>query len=140
MAPQITVLEHAFHFSLPSIPNKTTNLFSELTFDGEGNTSAVDHISKFLYKCLRHKIIDPNVTCRLFSLTFRGRVRCWFESFQANSIYSFSEFLIEFLSYFNNYDYDELSEELSRLRKENGESLNDFSIRFIHVCTRFLWK
>jgi hypothetical protein len=140
MAPQITVLEHAFHFSLPVIPNKTTNLFSELTFDGEGNTSAVDHISKFFYKCLRHKIIDPNVTCRLFSLTFRGRVKCWFESFRANSIHSLSEFVIEFLSDFNNYDYDELSEELSYLRKENGESFNDFAIRFIHVCTRFPLK
>ena len=117
MAPQITVLEHAFHFSLPDISNKTTDLFSELTFDGEGNTSAVDHISNFFYKCLRHKIIDPNVTCRLFALTFWGRVRCWFESFQANYIYSFSEFVIEFLSDFNNCDYDELSEELSRLRK-----------------------
>jgi hypothetical protein len=48
MAPgQITVLEHAFHFSLAVIPNKTVDLFSELTFDGEGNTSAVDHISNF---------------------------------------------------------------------------------------------
>jgi hypothetical protein len=83
MSPKITVLEHAFHFSLPVIPNKTTNLFSELTFDGEGNTSVVDHISKFLYKCLRHKNIDPNVTCKLFSLTFRDWVKCWFESFQS---------------------------------------------------------
>jgi hypothetical protein len=48
MAPaEITVLEHAINVSLPVIPNKATDLFSELTFDGEGNTSAVDHISKF---------------------------------------------------------------------------------------------
>ena len=140
MAPQITVLEHAFHFSLPVIPNKTTNLFSELTFDGEGNTSTVKHISKFLYKCLIHNIIDPNDTCRLFSLTFRGRVKIWFESFQANSIHSLFEFVIEFLPDFNNYDYDELSEELSCLKKENGESFNDFGIRLIHVCTRFPLK
>jgi hypothetical protein len=48
MAPaQITMLEHDFNVSLPVIPNKTTDLFSELTFDDEGNTSAVDHISNF---------------------------------------------------------------------------------------------
>jgi hypothetical protein len=48
MAPaQITVLEHDFNVSLPFISNKTVDLFSELTFDDEGNTSAVDHISKF---------------------------------------------------------------------------------------------
>jgi hypothetical protein len=51
-----------------------------------------------------------------------------------------SEFVIDFLSYFNNYDYDELSEELSCLRKENGESFNDFAIRFIRVRTRFPLK
>ena len=90
MDPQITMLEHAFHFSLPVIPFKTANLFSELTFDGEWNTSVLDHVSKFLYKCLRHKIIDPDVTCRLFSLTFQDRVKCWFESFPANSIHSLS--------------------------------------------------
>jgi hypothetical protein len=47
MAPsQIIVLEHVFNVSLPVIPNKTTDLFLEFTFDGEGNTSALDHISK----------------------------------------------------------------------------------------------
>jgi hypothetical protein len=67
---QITVSEHAFNVSLPIISKKTTDLFSELTFDGEGNTSAVDHISNFFYMCLRHKITDSNVTCKLFALTF----------------------------------------------------------------------
>jgi hypothetical protein len=76
----------------------------------------------------------------LFALTFRGRVKVWIESFRANSIHSLSEFVFEFLSNFRNYDYDELSEELSCLRKENGESFNDFAIRFIHVGIRFPLK
>jgi hypothetical protein len=141
MAPaQITVLEHAFNVSLPVILNKTTDLFSELTFEGEWNTSAVDHISKFCYKCLKNNIIDLNLICRLFSLTFLGRVKYWFDSFRANSIHYWSEFVIEFLSDFRNYDYDELGEELNFLRKENDESFKDFAIRFIHVCTRFPLK
>jgi hypothetical protein len=141
MAPtQISLSKHAFNVSLPVISNKSIDLFLELTFDGEGNTSRVDHISNFFYKCLRHKITDSNVTCRLFSLTFRGGVKIWFESFQANSIHSLTEFVFEFLSDFNNYDYDELSEELSFLRKENGESFNDFGIKLIHVCIRFPLK
>jgi hypothetical protein len=37
MAPQITVLEHAFNFSLPDVPNETVSRLSKLTFDGEGN-------------------------------------------------------------------------------------------------------
>jgi hypothetical protein len=129
-----------FHVSLPVIPKKTTDLFSKLTFDGEGNTYAVDHISKFCFKCLKNKITNLNLICRLFSLTFQGWVKYWFESFRANFIHSWSEFVIKFLSYFNNYDYDELGEELSFLRKENDESFKDFSIRFIHFCTRFPLK
>jgi hypothetical protein len=105
MAPtQIIVLEHAFNVSLPVISNKTMDRFSEITFDGEGNTYTVDHISKCFYKCLRHNIIDPNVTCRLFALTFRGQFKYWFEYFPSNSMHSLSEFVIEFLSYFNNYE------------------------------------
>ena len=77
---QITLLEHAFNVSLPVNPKKTTDLFSELTFDGEGNTSAVDHIYNFFYKCLRHNIIDPNVTCRLFLQTLCGNVIEWYSS------------------------------------------------------------
>ena len=38
MAPQITVLEHAFNFSLPDVPNDTVSRLSKLTFDGEVNT------------------------------------------------------------------------------------------------------
>jgi hypothetical protein len=134
------VLEHAFHFSLPVIPNKTTALLSKLTFDGEGNTTSQDHLYKFCSKCLKYNIIDLNVVCRLFALTFRGQVRCWFESFQASSIHSWFGFVIEFLSDFNNFDYDELGGELNCLRKENDESLEDFAIRLVHVCTRFPLK
>ena len=141
MAPaKITVLENDFNVSLLVIPNKIVDLFLELTFDGEGNTSTVDHISNFFYMCLRHKITDSNVTCRLFALTFQGQVKVWFEYFRDNSIHSLSEFVFEFLLDFSSYDYDELCEELSCLRKENGESFNDFATRFIHVGIRFPLK
>jgi hypothetical protein len=36
MAPQNTMLEHDFHFSLPDIPNDTVSRLSKLTFDGGG--------------------------------------------------------------------------------------------------------
>jgi hypothetical protein len=61
MAPQITVLEHTFHFSLPDIPNKTVSLLSKLTFDGVGNVSAKDHINKFWRKCIKHDISNLKV-------------------------------------------------------------------------------
>jgi hypothetical protein len=111
MAPQITVLEHAFGFSLPDIPNKTISLLSKLTFDGGGNVSAKYHINKFLCKCIEHDIFDLKVLCRLFDFTFRGQIKHWFESFPAYHIFYWFQFVDEFLDSFEIYDYNQLCEE-----------------------------
>jgi hypothetical protein len=137
---QIPVWERVFNLPYVNIPSKTLYLLSELTFEGEGSTSAEDYLCNFFYKCLKHNIIDLNIVCKLFALNFRGRVKCWFESFPTNSIHSLFEFGTQFLSDFNNSDYDKLGEELNCLRKENDESLEDFEIRLIHLCTRFPLK
>jgi len=47
MDPQITMLEHSFHFSLPDVPNKTVSRLSKLTFDGGGDVFAKDQLNKF---------------------------------------------------------------------------------------------
>jgi len=73
-------------------------------------------------------------------MTFRDQVKCWFEYFPANSIHSWFEFGTEFLSDFNDFDYDELGEKLNCLRKENDESLEYFAIRLIYLCTKFPLK
>jgi hypothetical protein len=69
MAPQIIVLEHAFHFSLPDIPNETVSRLSKLTFDGGGNVSAKYHLNKFWCKYIKHDISNLKVLSRLFSFT-----------------------------------------------------------------------
>jgi hypothetical protein len=118
MAPsQILVWELFFNIPSIKIPSETLYLLSELTFNGEGSTSAEDHLSNFFYKCLKHNMVDTKVVCRLLTLTFGGRVKCWFESFPTNSIHSWFEFGTDFLSNFNNFDYDKLGEELDCLRK-----------------------
>jgi hypothetical protein len=74
MAPQISVLEHSFHFSLPNIPNETVSLLSKLTFDGGQNVFAKDHHNKFWYKCFKNDISNLMVLCRLFAFTFMAWV------------------------------------------------------------------
>jgi hypothetical protein len=101
MAPQITVLEHDFHFSLLDIPNKTFSLLSKLTFDSGGNVSAKDPFNKFW--------------CRLFAFTFRGHIKHWFESFPAYHIFYLFQLVDEFLDAFEIYDYSQLCEEFQTL-------------------------
>ena len=122
MAPQIIVLEHAFHFSLPDVPKETVSHLSKLTFDGGGNTSAKDHLNKFWCKCIKHDISDLKVLCRLFSFTFRGRIKHWFESFPTYHVFYWFQFVDEFLDAFEIYDYNQLCEEFQTLLI-NGDSL-----------------
>jgi hypothetical protein len=137
MAPQITVLEHAFNFSLPDVPNETVSRLSKLTFDGEGNTSAKDHLNKFWCKCIKHDISDLGVLCRLFAFTFRGRIKQWFESFPACHIFDWFQFVDEFLDAFEIYDFDQLCEEFHTSLINDDSSSEDFLTRVYHILCKF---
>ena len=137
MAPQITVLEHAFHFSLPDIPNETISRFSKLTFDGGRDVSAKDHINKFWCKCIKHDISDLKVLYRLFVFTFRDRIKHWFESFPGNHIFDWFQFVDEFLDDFEIYDYNQLCEEFQTLLINGDSSSKGFSTIIHHVLCKF---
>jgi hypothetical protein len=137
MAPQITVLEHAFKFSLPDVPNETVSCLSKLTFDGEGNLSAKDHLNKFWCKCIKHDISDLGVLCRLFAFTFRGRIKQWFESFPACHIFDWFQFVDEFLDAFEIYDFDQLCEEFHTSLINDDPSLEGFLTRVYHILCKF---
>jgi hypothetical protein len=137
MAPQITVLEHAFNFSLPDVPNETVSCLSKLTFDGEGNTSAKDHLNKFWCKCIKHDISDLGVLCRLFAFTFRGRIKQWFESFPACHIFDWFQFVDEFLNDFEIYDFDQLCEEFHTSLINGDPSSEGFLTKVYHILCKF---
>jgi hypothetical protein len=137
MAPQITVLEHAFNFSLPDVPNQIVSRLSKLTFDGESNTSTKDHLNKFWCKCIKYDISDLGVLCRLFTFTFRGRIKQWFESFPACHIFDWFQFVDEFLDDFEIYDFDQLCEEF-HTSLINGDSFSKhFLTRVYHILCKF---
>jgi hypothetical protein len=137
MAPQITVLEHAFNFSLPDVPNETVSRLSKLTFDGEGNTSAKYHLNKFWCKCIKHDISDLGVLCRLFAFTFRGRIKQWFESFPVCHIFYWFQFVDEFLDAFEIYDFDQLCEEFHTSLINDNSSSEGFLTKFYHILCKF---
>jgi hypothetical protein len=137
MAPQITVLEHAFNFLLPNVPNETVSRLSKLTFDGGGNTSAKDHLNKFWCKCIKDDILDLRVLCRLFAFTFRGRIKHWFESFPACHIFCWFQFVDEFLDAFEIYDFDQLWEEFHTSLINGDSSSQDFLTRVYHILCKF---
>jgi hypothetical protein len=137
MASQITVLEHSFHFSLPEVTNETVSRLSKLTFDGGINAYSKGHINKFWCKCIKHDISDLRVLCRLFSFTFRGWIKHWFESLPACHIFYWFQFVNEFLYAFEIDDYNQLCEEFQTLLINGDSSSEDFSIRIYHILYKF---
>ena len=115
MNPQITVLEHAFHFSLPDIPNEIVSRLSKLTFYGGGDVSTKDHINKFWCKCIKYNIMDLHILFMFFPFVFKGWIKYWFEAFPAHSIFTWFLFVDEVLDAFEIHNYDKLCEELKTL-------------------------
>jgi hypothetical protein len=137
MAPQIVVLEHAFKFSLPDVPNETISCLSKLTFDGGGNISTKDHLNKFWCKCIKHDISYLGVLSRLFAFTFRGRIKHWFESFPSCHIFYWFQFVDEFLDAFEIYDFDQLCEEFHTSLINDDSSSEDFLTTVYHILCKF---
>jgi hypothetical protein len=137
IAPQITVSEHAFNFSLPNVPNETVSRLSKLTLDGEGNLSTKDHLNKFWCKCIKHDISDLGVLCRIFAFTFRGRIKHCLESFPTFHIFDWFQFVDEFLDAFEIYDFDQLCEEFHTSLINDDSSSEDFLTRVYHILCKF---
>jgi len=138
MAPtQIHVWEHVFNLRSVTLPCKTVPLLSHLKFDGEGKAFARDHILNFLNKCVKYNINYLNLMCRLFVLTFRGRIKRWLETFPLHYIYTWFEFADHFLDDFEIYDYDKLCLELQDVQINKGECIERALIRFRHVLSKF---
>ena len=88
-------------------------------------------------KCNKHKIIDLSATCKLFSLTLKGRIKCWLETFPPNLFFTWFQFAHEFLDTFKDYDSNKLCSELQALQRKKGESLEEFSVRLPHILCKF---
>jgi len=74
-------------------------------------------------KCKSCNIITGNEICSLFTLTFEGRIKSWYEALPAKSIHSWRQFMEMFLAEHQQYDPDELWNEPTSLRKDKNESM-----------------
>jgi hypothetical protein len=103
---------------------------SQIKFDGEGEMIASEHACKLWKFCCSHNNTNGSVICRLFSLTFAGRVKSWCETLSTVSIHTWEQFMCQFWHDFENYDYDDFCAEISELQKNEDESLEDFVMIF----------
>ena len=113
----IIVLDHAFNFprSIESISRETTKFLRRLSFNVEGKISASQQLSKFNDFCDFINVSDGNERCRMFTVTFEGRIQSSYEFIPAKSIHSWKQFTQLFLSAHENYSYKKLGFELENI-------------------------
>lgn len=123
--PYIPIKEYAFSLprSTASILGKTINLLSKVKFNSQGEVCRLDHIIEFIHKSLSCGIVTDNELGRLFTLTFKGRIRSWYEALLAKSIHIWEEFMEMFLVAHHKYNYNELHNKFESIRKGKDESM-----------------
>lgn len=139
MALHMNVKE--FSFSLPrpsgSIPLETLNFLSQVKFDGEGEVVVFDHVHQLFMNCKSRNIITNRKICKLFTLTFEGRIKSWYEALPTKYIHSCREFMEMFLEENWQYDPDALWDELNSLWKYINDSMEQLFYRMVRILYRF---
>jgi len=86
-----------------------------------------------------HEIDEENVTMRLFMQTFGGEVRKWFRNLLARSIPTLYDLKRQFLECWEvKKDPLQINVEYTKLKRNVGESVQDYCIRFNTVYNAIL--
>ena len=128
-----SVWDYAFSLPWPVVFKflETAQLLSKVKFDGRSKIDALGHLYQFIQNSSTLNIFDQGTFCKLFTATFKGQIRKWFDAFATGSIDSWKQFMRFFVFTHQNYDYDQLCEEIESIQREEDESIADFYLRVI---------
>jgi len=104
-------------------------------FDGTPQSiTAQQHIDKMTTFFDLYELDEEDVTMRLFVQTFAGEVRKWFRGLAANSITTLEALQNQFLDRWEiRKDPLQINAEYNNLKRNPGESVQDYIIRFNSV-------
>ncbi|XP_059650780.1 uncharacterized protein LOC132296613 [Cornus florida] len=99
------------------------------TFNGEGEQSTLEHISRFTVHC-GEAVANPWLKVRLFPNILTGYAFRWYCNLPTNSIQSWQQFEDLFHTQFYRAELEVSMADLSRLHQLPGESVMSFLSRF----------
>lgn len=120
-----------------NIPARLIQHLSKLKFDGKGGTTISDDTPQFLKFYDFYEVNYEDVSCKLFNLTLKGRVKKWCHSLPCDFIHSLEQLFKELHQAFDRYDYQNVYKRISQLTMRPNESLDDFMDRFLHLFYEF---
>ena len=100
-------------------PPEIVRHLSKVNFKGKRNTYVFNYVLQFIQKISNSNIydIDEVILCRIFTLTFLEKAKSWCQSLLVASIHTWDQFIIIFLCKFDNYDYEQVCDEIEALRR-----------------------
>jgi hypothetical protein len=100
-------------------------------FTGSGDYTAEEHIEAFYAYAENINISEEDVWTRIFVQSLDGQARKWFKELPANSVAGIEKLDEVFLKHWGERrDLLYYITEFGNLRRENGESVSDFTKRF----------
>jgi hypothetical protein len=117
---------------IPGSPHKLPKDFKEWlpTFSGEDLTEPEDLLYLFLHNlesCDQHE----DILMKLFSYTFVGKAKEWFDNIPPRTITNWDFFQETFTKRFKKKrDYQSLCNQLHNCKRRTGEDIRDFNDRF----------
>ena len=101
--------------------------------------TALKHLTEFIDICNHFRIVCESTICRLFTVTFKRRIRGWFEMLPAKSIHSWKHFMELFIDAHEDYNYQELRYEIGNLLVLSFQDLCQCNLDFMRKIN-FLQK
>jgi hypothetical protein len=106
-------------------------------FTREGDVTAEEHIEAFYSYAENLNIEDVDVWTRVFVQSLDGHARKWFKELPAGSVAGIEELDDVFLKHWGDRrDFLYYITEFGNLKKENGESVSDFTKRFNRMYSK----
>jgi hypothetical protein len=106
-------------------------------FTGEGDVTAEEHIEAFYSYAENLNIEEEDVWTRVFVQSLDGHARKWFKELPVGSIAGIEQLDDTFLKHWGDRrDFLYYITEFGNLRKQNGESVSDFTKRFNRMYSK----
>ncbi|XP_057730542.1 uncharacterized protein LOC130945864 [Arachis stenosperma] len=120
---------------MAEVPRGVKNPKIITKFAGEVGESTTEHVARYLVK-IGNLTSDENLTMKFFPSSLTKNAFTWFSNLRPNSIMTWNQLETAFHAQFYRGKMNMAVTDLVALKREDGETINDYMIRFKNARSR----
>ncbi|XP_015970790.1 uncharacterized protein LOC107494248 [Arachis duranensis] len=117
------------------VPRGVKNLKITTKFAGEVGESTIEHVARYLVK-IENLANDENLKIKFFPSSLMKNAFTWFSNLRPNLITTWNQLETAFHAQFYRGEINVAVTNLIALKREDGETIDDYLIRFKNVRSR----